>query len=103
MTELTANQREKLIADLRVVVSDAEELLKMTAGEVGETAVGLRERLQDRLNQARHRLLTLQATVADGAKAAGRAADDYVHDHPWRSVAVGAGIGVLLGLLITRR
>jgi ElaB/YqjD/DUF883 family membrane-anchored ribosome-binding protein len=103
MTELTASQREKLIADLRLVVSDAEELLKMTADEVSESAVGLRGRLQDQLNQARHRLLDLQATVTDGAKAAGRKADDYVHEHPWQSVAVGAGIGMLLGLLIARR
>jgi ElaB/YqjD/DUF883 family membrane-anchored ribosome-binding protein len=103
MSEMNATQREKLIADLRVVVSDAEELLKLTAGEVGETAVGLRERLEDRLNQARHRLLTLQSTVTDNARAAGRAADDYVHDHPWQSVAVGAGIGLLVGLLIARR
>ncbi len=103
MSDLTATQREKMIADLRLVVSDAEELLKMTADEVGETALGLRERLQDRLSQAKHRLLTLQATVTDGAKAAGHAADDYVHDHPWQSVAIGAGVGVLIGLLIGRR
>ncbi len=103
MSDLTANQREKMIADLRLVVADAEELLKMTADEVGESALGLRERLQDRLSQAKHRLLTLQSTVTDGAKAAGHAADDYVHDHPWQSVAIGAGVGVLIGLLIGRR
>lgn len=103
MSDLTATQREKMIVDLRQVVSDAEELLKMTADEVGEAAVGLRERLQDRLSQARHRLLDLQSAVADNAKAAGRAADDYVHDHPWQSVAIGAGVGVLIGLLIGRR
>lgn len=103
MSDLTASQREKMIADLRLVVSDAEELLKMTADEMGEAAVGLRERLQDRLSQARQRLLTLQSTVTDNAKAAGRAADDYVHEHPWQSVAIGAGVGMLLGLLIARR
>ena len=68
MSDLTANQREKMIADLRLVVADAEELLKMTADEVGESALGLRERLQDRLSQAKHRLLTLQSTVTDGAR-----------------------------------
>lgn len=103
MSDLTANQREKMIADLRLVVADAEELLKMTADEMGEAAVGLRERLQDRLSQAKHRLLTLQSAVTDNAKAAGRAADDYVHDHPWQSVAIGAGVGVLVGLLLARR
>ena len=46
MSDLTATQRDKMIADLRQVVADAEELLKMTADEVGDAAVGLRARLQ---------------------------------------------------------
>lgn len=103
MTALTTHQREKVIADLRTVVSDAEALLKLTAGEVGERSVGLRERLQERLSLARHRLLSLQATAMDGAKSAAYAADDHVHDHPWQSIALGTGIGMLVGLLIGRR
>lgn len=103
MTELTTAQREKLMADLRTVVADAEQLLKMTADEVGEGAAGLRERLQDRLTQSKESLLALQAAATEKAKAVGHAADDYVHDHPWKSVAIGAGIGVIIGMLIGRR
>lgn len=103
MTEMTAMQREKLMADLRVVVADAEQLLKMTADEMGEGAAGLRERLQARMAQSKESLLALQDAATDKAKAAGRAADDYVHDHPWKSVAIGAGIGVIIGMLIGRR
>lgn len=103
MTELTAVQKDKLMADLRVVINDAEELLKLTAGDVSDSAVGLRERLQQRMADAKHSLLTLQATAAEKAKAAGHAADDYVHDHPWQAVALGAGVGLVVGLLIGRR
>ncbi len=103
MSEFTASQREKLMADLRVVVADAEELLKLTADDVSEGTAGLRERLQQRLSDARHNLLTLQATATEKAKVAGRAADDYVHEHPWQSVAIGAAVGVVVGLLIGRR
>ena len=103
MSEMTAQQREKVIAELRVVISDAEELLKLTASELGEGALGLRERLQERLVEAKRRLLNLQAAAVDGVKAAGHAADDYVHDHPWQSVALGAGIGFLVGILIANR
>jgi ElaB/YqjD/DUF883 family membrane-anchored ribosome-binding protein len=103
MSELTASQRDKLIADLRVVISDAENLLKLTAGELGEGAVGVRERLQARLARARDRLLSLQDTALDSARAAGHATDDYVHDHPWQSVALGAGLGLVVGLLIGHR
>ena len=103
MTELTAAQKDKLMADLRVVINDAEELLKLTAGDVSDSAVGLRERLQQRMADAKHSLLTLQAPAAEKAKAAGHAADDYVHDHPWQAVALGAGVGLVVGLLIGRR
>ncbi|WP_088287517.1 YqjD family protein [Ideonella sp. A 288] len=103
MSELTIAQRDKLMADLRVVVADAEELLKLTAGEMSESSVGLRDRLQQRLTDAKHSLLTLQASATEKAKAAGHAADDYVHDHPWQSVAIGAAVGVVVGLLIGRR
>lgn len=107
MPAMTSAQRERMIADLRVAVSDAEELLKLTADEAGDAAAGLRERLQDRLDKARHHLLALPAAVADNARVAGRAADTYVQDHPWQSAALGAafgaGVGLLVGLLIGRR
>jgi len=103
MSDLTATQRDKLVADLKLVVSDAEELLKLTANDVSESTTSLRARLQDRLAESKHRLLDLQHSATEKAKAAGHAADDYVHENPWRSVAIGAGAGLIVGLLISRR
>ena len=103
MTEMTAIQREKLMSDMRTVVADAEDLLKMTADEVGESALALRERLKERMAQAKDSLVSLQAMATEKAKAAGHAADEYVHENPWKSVAIGAGIGVIVGMLIGRR
>jgi len=103
MTDITAAQRDKLMADLRIVVADAEQLLKLTANEVGESAAGLRERLQERLAQGRDSLIALQTMATEKAKAAGSAADDYVHENPWTSVAIGAGVGLVVGMLISRR
>lgn len=103
MSQITAAQRDKLMADLKDVVADAEALLKLTANDVGEGAAGLRHRLQDRLSELRHTLLDLQDSATERARAAGQAADDYVHGHPWQSVAIGAGVGVFMGLLIGRR
>ena len=53
MNDMSETQKEKLMADLRVVISDAEELLQMTANEAGESAAGLRHRVQQRMNQAK--------------------------------------------------
>ena len=103
MNEVTLVQKDKLMGDLRVVIADAEELLRMTADEVGESAAAVRARIQTRLNHAKEDLLQLQQTVVARAKAAGLAADEYVHENPWRSIGIGAGIGLLVGLLIGRR
>jgi ElaB/YqjD/DUF883 family membrane-anchored ribosome-binding protein len=103
MSEITMAQRDKLMNDLKVVVSDAEELLKLTAGDVSEGTASLRARLQERLSQSKHTLLDLQATATEKVKAAGHVADDYVHENPWRSVAIGAGVGMIVGLLMSRR
>lgn len=102
LSELTTTQREKLMGDLRVVVSDAEALLKMTADEVGESALGLRNRLQERLAEAKAGIVDLQANAKDRAVRAGRATDEYAHEHPWQSMAVGAIVGVLVGALLAR-
>ncbi len=102
MSEITANQREKLMADLRTVVTDAEALLKLTADEVGESAIGLRNRLQERLASAKSSAADLHASAMDRARDATRATDEYAHDHPWQSMAVGAICGVLIGALLAR-
>jgi ElaB/YqjD/DUF883 family membrane-anchored ribosome-binding protein len=103
MSDLTTAQRDKLVAELKTVVADAEELLKLTAGDLSEGTTALRTRMADRLRESKHRLAELQATATEKARAAGHAADDYVHEHPWKSVAIGAGVGLIVGLLMGRR
>lgn len=95
--------KEKLVSDLKVVVADAEELLRITAGQAGEKAAELRARLERRLADTKLALAEAQEVIVDKAKAVGRATDDYVHDNPWKSVGIAAGIGFVVGLLIGRR
>ena len=103
MSDLTAAQRDKLVSDLKNVIHDAEELLKMSAGDAGAEATELRERVRMRLLQAKDSLHHLQESAIERARVAGHKADDYVHDHPWQSIGVAAGFGLLVGLLIGRR
>lgn len=103
MSELTTVQKDKLMSDLRVVIADAEELLRMTADEAGEGAADVRSRVQARMNQAKADLLRLQEAAVAKAKAAGHAADEFVHENPWKSMGIAAGVGLLMGLLISRR
>jgi ElaB/YqjD/DUF883 family membrane-anchored ribosome-binding protein len=96
-------QKDKLMNDLRVVIADAEEMLRMTADEVSEGAADLRSRLQARMNQAKADLLHLQEAAVARAKAAGHATDEFVHENPWKSIGIAAGVGLVVGLLIGRR
>ena len=101
--ELTAANKEKLVADLKVVISDAEEILRATAGAAGEKMGEMRERIEIRLRDAKARLADAEVALLDKAKAACNATDDFVHDRPWQAVGVAAALGLALGVLIGRR
>ncbi len=103
MSEVTAAQADRLMSDLKVLIADAEALLKSSSGDMGEAVAGARGRIEARLADAKANLLHLQQEASQRAKAAGRAADDYVHQHPWQAVGIAAGVGLVVGLLIGRR
>lgn len=103
MNEANAVNKDKLVADLKVVIADAEELLRATAGQAGDKVSALREKIQDNLAKARASLADAQAAMVDKAKEVGHATDEYVRDNPWKSVGIAAGIGLLVGILIGRR
>ena len=86
---MPTSHRSKLMEDLQVVIEDAEALLRMTAKEAGEGASDVRQRVQARMEQAKLELLHLQDAAVAQAKAAGQAADAFVHDNPWKAVGVG--------------
>lgn len=95
--------RDKLVADLKVVVADAEELLKATASQTGERITAARTRAEESLKVAKVRLADAQASAVANTKAAAQATDNYVHENPWQAVGVAAVAGLLLGALISRR
>jgi ElaB/YqjD/DUF883 family membrane-anchored ribosome-binding protein len=103
MSDVQAVNKEKLVADLKVVIADAEELLRATAGQAGDKIGVLRDKIQSNLSRARDTLADTQAAVIGRAKEVGHATDEYVHGHPWKSVGIAAGIGLVVGLLIGRR
>lgn len=94
--------KEKLLQDLRGVVSSAEELLRATASQTGEKVAVARERIEENLVVAKERLLVAERAVLEKGKQAATATDEYVHDNPWQAVGIAAGVGMLIGMLISR-
>lgn len=94
---------EKLLKDLQAVVEDAEALLQATASQTGDKIDHIRSRAKASLNQARSRLATVEDEALEQVREAAQTADEYVRANPWQAVGAAAGLGLLLGLLISRR
>jgi ElaB/YqjD/DUF883 family membrane-anchored ribosome-binding protein len=110
MEDLTMNgttqsqaAKEKLVRDFRAVVTDTEELLKATANQAGERVTAVRARVEERLAESKKQLSELERGIEEKTKAAARATDDMVRQHPWQSVGIAATIGFLAGMLTSRR
>jgi ElaB/YqjD/DUF883 family membrane-anchored ribosome-binding protein len=90
---------DKLVTDLKRVVRDSEELLKASAGVVGDKAHEMRERLSAALESAKAACHRLEERAIAGAKAT----DRVIREHPYQSMGVAFGVGLLIGVLVTRK
>ena len=84
--------------DLQAVARDAEALLKATADVGGERMNEIRSRTQDTLKRAYDHLYERNLQMRQFA----RETDSYVRDHSWSAIAMAAGVGLLVGLLVSR-
>ena len=95
----TNEHTARMVTALKQVVADSGELLAATADTVGEQTRGLRDRLTQTLVQARRRCCELEGRSIECAQAAGQ----VVREHPYQSIGVAFGIGMLIGVLFTRK
>ena len=90
---------ERLTSDLKTVVQDAEELMKATAGQAGEKVAQVRGRLSAAIESAK-------ATVQrweEKTVAAAKATDKTIRAHPYESIGIAFGLGLLVGVLVARK
>lgn len=94
---------EHLRAELKNLADTLEEVLT-TSGEKSKTELDkLRSKAQSALKETRARLGDSGDRIAQTTREAADRADVYVRDNPWTSVGIGAAVGVVLGVLLTRR
>jgi len=99
----SALARERVLTDLKTLSRDAEDLLKATASDVSEKAKEARTRVAVALERARTTCIHLQEQTVATAKAAVKQADIVIRDHPYESIGVAFGVGLLIGVLVTRK
>jgi len=95
-----ASSKERLVGDLKNLVTDAEELLRATASQAGDKIGLARQKIEQSLIEGEKALADAERTIVEKSKEAADIADDYVRENPWSAIGIAAGVGLVLGLLI---
>jgi ElaB/YqjD/DUF883 family membrane-anchored ribosome-binding protein len=99
--------KRKLLADFNAVVDEADQFVQHLADEGGDKAHALRTKVERNLNAAKARLRSMEDVVLEKTRATARATDEYVHENPWQTAGIAAGLsiacGVVIGLLLYRK
>ncbi len=99
MTDQTSN----LLDQSQEILHKTEKLIADAASATGKEAEALQARILSGLREAKSRLTDAEEVALEKARNAARATDEYVHEHPWKAIGIGAAVGVVIGMLIARR
>lgn len=100
---MTTSSFKTVRNDMKTLVRDAQELFREATAATGEKADELRSRGLDMLDAALSRAQEMQAAALETGKELAENADDFVKENPWKAVAISAGVGLLVGMLIARK
>lgn len=99
----TDGTREKLMSEMQAVINQAENWLRSAGAATNDEFRSARAQFEATLSTAKGELMELEHRVIDSTMDAAKATDEYVHANPWKSVGMGAAVGIICGLLITRK
>ena len=91
---------KELLAELQTLVADAEKMVTESAGEATE---GVMESLRSRYEAMQERLSELYDGARRKVSSGVRYTDTTIRENPYQALAVAAGIGLLVGVLLGRR
>lgn len=94
--------KQKIIEDIKVLLNDSEELVRLSASLPAEGVDALRTRLRDHVDAARNALETAQSSAQERYRASLDGTVQYTRDNPWQALGIAAGIGFLAGILVSR-
>lgn len=98
-----ASNKDRLVADLKLVMADAEKIIKQTASASNESFALLKARLDGKLTEAKAKLKGARHTVEQQARQATSVAQTYVKANPWQSAALAIAAGIVLGFCLGRQ
>ena len=100
---MSKDNTDHLRAELKSLSDTLEEVLSSSSDKSKEELSKLRSKAENALKESRYRLGETGDALAKQTREAAARADEYVRDNPWTGVGIGAAVGVVLGVLLTRR
>jgi ElaB/YqjD/DUF883 family membrane-anchored ribosome-binding protein len=100
---MNSDLTRKLVSDYKVMVAEAEGLIKATTSQSAEKIAEARKQMQQALLELKPRLANIDAVLRDNTRLAVSATDEYVRHNPWMAMGAAASVGIAVGLLIGRR
>ena len=97
------SNRTQLLTDLRLVMADADKLIREAAGASTDAIAAMYTRLEARLAETKAKLAEAGAAAGSKAQQAAVAATAYARANPWRAVTLVVAAGVLAGFFFGRR
>lgn len=89
--------------DMKTLVKDAQDLFREATSVTGVKADELRDKGLQLLDAAVVKAQEVQSAAIETGKEVALNADEFVKENPWRAVAISAGIGLLVGVIISRK
>lgn len=89
--------------DMRTLVKDAQDLFREATSNTGDKAEELRNKGLMLLDAAMEKAQEAQAAALETGKEVAQTTDEFVHNNPWKAVAISTAVGVLIGMLLARK
>lgn len=102
-TKKKVQQEDDFMKEVRSSLDEAERLMHEAASATGDKATEMREAAMRSLRQTRETLQDTQEAIVERTREAAKATDHYVHDNPWQAIGVAGIVGLLFGMLVSRK
>ena len=101
----------QIIENIDLLMAEAEAMIAgpvagksaVRFGELKERLAAARGRLTDAYDSARETIGDAYASTRRNVVAGARYSDDAIRKHPYQSIGIALGVGVLIGVLLKRR
>lgn len=96
-------KRDELLSEIRDILDNAEELFDEKSKAGADELKKLKSSLDSRVSKLQKQFGSLKEDAVAGTKEVIKQTDELVQDNPYKAIGVAGVIGLLLGVLISKR